>query len=97
MAKALTIFDGLKDEELTVTSEAGSAYVTEQVTKLSGGNEAMQAQLTELMASPVEEVTQQTLETYLSVYNMLAWIAVGAGLLLMVSAPVLKKWQHGVK
>ena len=97
LAKALTIFDGLKDKELTADSDAGSAFVTEQITKLAGGSADMQAQLTTLMASPAEEVTQQTLETYLSVYNMLAWIAVGAGLLLMVSAPVLKKWQHGVK
>ena len=57
----------------------------------------MVSKLNTLMASPESEVTQQTLDTYLGVYNMLCWIAVGAGVLLVVSAPLLKKWQHGVK
>lgn len=78
-------------------SLGGEQFVVAQVEKLSGGNADMAAKINALVASPEAEVTQQTLETYLGVYNMLAWIAVGAGLLLMVSAPFLKKWQHGVK
>lgn len=97
LASALKVFEGLEEKELAIDSAEGKAFVTEQVTKLSGGDADMTSKLNALLASPESEVTQQTLDTYLGVYNMLCWIAVGAGVLLLVSAPMLKKWQHGVK
>ncbi len=97
LTNALQVFEGLRDKGLVPESEAGQAFVAQQVTKLSGGDVALQAQMTKLLQSPESEVTRQTLTAYLDVYNMLCWIAVGAGVLLMVSAPLLKKWQHGVK
>jgi POT family proton-dependent oligopeptide transporter len=97
LANALKVFDALEDEKLDINSPEGSTFVTEQIVKLSDGNPEMQSKLTTLLASPAEEVTQQTLVTYLGVYNMLCWIAIGAGILLMLASPLLKKWQHGVK
>tara|TARA_R110002072_G_scaffold243682_3_gene402827 strand:+ start:16099 stop:17712 length:1614 start_codon:yes stop_codon:yes gene_type:complete len=96
-ANALKVFDGLEEKELAAGSTEGAAFVAEQIAKLSDGNAEMSSKLTTLLQSPAEEVTQQTLVTYLGVYNMLCWIAVGAGVLLMLSSPLLKKWQHGVK
>ena len=78
-------------------SLGGEPFVTEQVEKLSGGDADMAAKITALIESPEAEVTQQALDTYLGVYNMLCWIAVGAGVLLMVLSPMLRRWQHGVK
>jgi dipeptide/tripeptide permease len=97
LANALTVFDRLEKAELEIGSAEGATFVAEQVAELSNGNADMSSKLTTLLQSPVEEVTQQTLVTYLGVYNMLCWIAVGAGILLMLASPLLKKWQHGVK
>ena len=96
-ANALKVFEGLEEEKLAVGSPEADTYISAQVQKLAGDDAAMVAKLNELLASPESEVTKVTLDTYLGVYNMLCWIAVGAGILLMVSAPLLKRWQHGVK
>ncbi|HEB53777.1 MAG TPA: MFS transporter [bacterium] len=96
-AQALKIFGALDEKELAVDSADGAALVKEMVAKAAGEDAAMQAKLTELMQSSASDVAKATLETYLDVYNMLCWIAVGAGVVLLVSAPLLKKWQHGVK
>ena len=93
----MKIFDALKDEGHAVDSEEGAQTVSTMIEKLSGGDPDMTSKLEALLASPESEVTKQTLETYLGVYDALCWIAVGAGVLLMLAAPVLKKWQHGVK
>jgi len=100
-SKAMGIFDKLKDlvkaEKLTVDTPEYAAKTTELIDKAAGGDPEMQATLARLLGSPEAEVTKQTLEIYLGVYTSLCWIAVGAGLLLMIAAPLLKKWQHGVK
>jgi len=96
-AEALKIFDGLKDKGLSVDTAEGAAFVAEQAATLSKGDAAMESKLMALLNRPEVEVTKQTLDTYLGVYNYLCWIAVGAGLLLLLMAPFLKKWQHGVK
>jgi dipeptide/tripeptide permease len=99
--KAMGIFDGLeklvKKGELTAGSPEYAAKTTELIEKAAKGNTEMEATLTQLLGSPEAEVTKQTLEIYLNVYSSLCWIAVGAGILLMMAAPFLKKWQHGVK
>lgn len=97
LSKALGIFDGLKDEKLALGSPEAQTFIAEQITKSAGGSADLEAKLTTLLASPEVDVTRQTLDTYLGVYNYLCWIAVGAGLLLTATAPFLKKWQHGVK
>jgi POT family proton-dependent oligopeptide transporter len=96
-ASALQIFDELKAAGHTAGSPEGAELVGSMVKQLADGSAEMESKLTALLASPEAEVTKQTLDTYLGVYNALCWIAVGAGLLLMLAAPFLKKWQHGVK
>ena len=97
LASALKVFDGLKEKELAADSDAGREFVTQQVEKLSAGDADVAAKLNALVVRPEAEVTQQALDTYLGVYNMLCWIAVGAGVLLMLLSPMLRRWQHGVK
>ncbi len=98
---ALAIFDALKklvkENKLVAESPEYADKTAELVTKSAGTDKDLHATLTKLLASPEAEVTRQTLDTYLGVYNILCWIAVGAGVLLMLAAPFLKKWQHGVK
>lgn len=96
-AKALKIFDALEERGLAADSVDGRALVTAQVDKAAAGDASLRARLSELMQSPEAEVARATLDTYLDVYTMLFWIAVGAGLLLLLASPLLKKWQHGVK
>ena len=85
------------DKGVSVDTAEGAAFVAEQAATLSKGDAAMESKLMALLNRPEVEVTKQTLDTYLGVYNYLCWIAVGAGLLLLLMAPFLKKWQHGVK
>ena len=96
-AAALKIFEAVKDEEVTVESTEGAQIVADAIAKEAGDNAEYAATLQGLLASPEADVTKQTLETYLGVYNSMCWIAVGAGVLLMIASPILKKWQHGVK
>lgn len=63
------------------------------------------ANISKLTALPVEEgVGDLTLEMrtkgltlYADVFWIIALVAVGSGILLMIVAPALKKWMHGVK
>lgn len=38
-----------------------------------------------------------SLDTYVGVFTMIGWIAVGIGTLLLLISPLLKRWMHGVK
>jgi len=38
-----------------------------------------------------------SLDTYLATFTMIAWIAIGAGIVLFLLSWPLKKWMHGVK
>ncbi len=48
-------------------------------------------------AAPKDATKEQTLELSLAVFNNVGLFAVGAGVLLLVLSPILKKWMHGVK
>ena len=87
----------MKKGTLSAETPEYATKTAELVTKKAGGDAELEATLTQLMASPEADVAKQTLETYLGVYNILCWVAVGAGVVLMLAAPILKKWQHGVE
>ena len=95
---ALGVFDSMKDKDPQPENAVERAsMMAEMVTKECDGNTELEATVSELLRLPESDVARQTLDVYLGIYNNLCWIAVGAGLLLLVSSPVLKRWQHGVK
>jgi dipeptide/tripeptide permease len=93
---ALGVLDGLKEKTFEGAGERASA-MAEMVAKECGSNAELQGKVDALLRLPESEITMQTLDVYLGIYNNLCWIAVGAGVLLLVASPVLKRWQHGVK
>lgn len=48
-------------------------------------------------AGKVEGDASQSLPIYIDIYLTMAWVSVGAGVLLFLLSPVLKRWLHGVK
>ena len=38
-----------------------------------------------------------SLETYVGVFTVIGWTAVGIGVLLLLISPLLKRWMHGVQ
>lgn len=70
-------------------SIAGAHTVAAQIAKMTGeagGSGDGQA----LAAS-------ETLPIYVDVYNSMCWIALGVGIFACATAPLLKKWLHGVE
>ena len=55
------------------------------------------ALLPELDARPAEPDADSAVLTHLALFTTIAWIAIGAGVLLFLLSWPLQKWMHGVK
>jgi POT family proton-dependent oligopeptide transporter len=75
-------------------SFSGSNFVAAQLAKLTGenGSEAG-VEVTEITL----EMAEKTMHTYIDVYVMFGWIAVGMGVVVLLLSPKLNKLMHGIK